>query len=260
MEWIGITNILLLGIFLIWESYNKKKGENLAMKEDSREIDYEKEKGKNLATKEDIDEITKIIESVKNEISFENQRKHTFIEQRTNRFINILYFAEKIHMYGSLLYSYLNYKYTDKKISILIEDINTTLLDLCHECRLASVTIEGDENILKRINTLRGSATNYAVFITGIAISASNYIKNWQELFKLANTESNNEVFLKSTKECIEQLNTVRAEYEESLSKEDGVLKQAIEEYSSLLKILYKQGFYLKFDFAGINENIRKDF
>lgn len=43
-------------------------------------------------------------------------------------------------------------------------------------------------------------------------------------------------------------------------TKEDRVLKQAIEEYSSLLKILYKQDFYLKFDFAGINENIRKDF
>ncbi len=65
MEWISITNILLLGIFLIWEGYNKKKGENLAIKEDSREIDYEKEKGKNLATKEDIADITRRIESVK---------------------------------------------------------------------------------------------------------------------------------------------------------------------------------------------------
>lgn len=66
MEWIGLTlEILLLGIFLIWEGYNKKKGENLAMKEDSRDINYEGEKGKNLATKEDIAKITKEIESVK---------------------------------------------------------------------------------------------------------------------------------------------------------------------------------------------------
>lgn len=258
MEWIVIIlQIILLGAFLFWEGYNKKKGENQALKEDSRAISYEGEKGKNLATKEDIAQITKEIEKVKNEISFESHRKHTFIEERTNRIIHILYLAEKIHMYGSLLYSYLNDKYADKKISILIEDVNMTLLDLCHECRLASVTIEGDEKILKRINTLRGSATNYAVFITGIGISASNHIKNWQELFKLANTESNNEVFFKSTKECIEQLNTVRAEYEENLSKEDRVLKQAIEEYSSLLKILYKQDFYLKFDFIDINEKVQ---
>ena len=76
MEWIGLTlQILLLGIFLIWEGYNKKKGENLAMKEDSREINYEGEKGKNLATKEDIAQITKEIESVRNEISAQNKEK-----------------------------------------------------------------------------------------------------------------------------------------------------------------------------------------
>lgn len=65
MDWTNITNILLLGIFLVWEGYNKKKGENLAMKEDSRDINYEGEKGKNLATKEDIADITRRIESVK---------------------------------------------------------------------------------------------------------------------------------------------------------------------------------------------------
>lgn len=59
MEWIGlILQIILLGAFLFWEGYNKKKGENQALKEDSRDINYEGEKGKNLATKEDIAHIT----------------------------------------------------------------------------------------------------------------------------------------------------------------------------------------------------------
>lgn len=67
MEWMGLVlQILLLGFFLIWEGYNKKKGENQALKEDSRDINYEGEKGKNLATKEDIAQITQQIESVKN--------------------------------------------------------------------------------------------------------------------------------------------------------------------------------------------------
>lgn len=61
-----VLQILLLGFFLIWEGYNKKKGENQALKEDSRDINYEGEKGKNLATKEDIAQITQQIESVKN--------------------------------------------------------------------------------------------------------------------------------------------------------------------------------------------------
>ena len=70
MEWVLLALMLLLqiwsiGLYYKWEGYNKKKGENHAMKEDSREIDYEKERGKNLATKEDIADITRRIESVK---------------------------------------------------------------------------------------------------------------------------------------------------------------------------------------------------
>lgn len=70
MQWVILTLILALQIWIIglyykWESYNKKKGEHLAMKEDSRDINYEVEKGKNLATKEDIADITRRIESVK---------------------------------------------------------------------------------------------------------------------------------------------------------------------------------------------------
>lgn len=70
MIWILLIFILILqiwsiGLYYKWESYNKKKGENLAMKEDSRDINYEGEKGKNLATKEDIAQITQQIESIK---------------------------------------------------------------------------------------------------------------------------------------------------------------------------------------------------
>lgn len=70
MEWVILIFILVLqiwsiGLYYKWKSYNKKKGENLAMKEDSRDINYEEEKGKNLATKQDIADITRRIESVK---------------------------------------------------------------------------------------------------------------------------------------------------------------------------------------------------
>lgn len=257
MEWIGlILQIILLGFFLIWEGYNKKKGENLAMKEDSREINYEGEKGKNLATKEDIAQITQELEKVKNEISFESQRKHTFIERRTNRMINILYLSEKFFMYGSLLYSFLNDKYSDKEMSILIKDINDGLLDLCHECRLASVTFE-DKKILEGINNLRNGSTKYATFIGSTAIAGLNYIRNWQKTFELANENNNNGAFLNSSKECIEQLNKVIIEYENKMFKEDKALKQHIEEYASLLRTLYKHDFYLKSDFMSINEEKR---
>lgn len=100
MEWIGLTlEILLLGIFLIWEGYNKKKGENLAMKEDSRDINYEGEKGKNLATKEDIAQITKEIELVKNEISVQKQRETEYLYKRNECFVNYLNCLDELDLY-----------------------------------------------------------------------------------------------------------------------------------------------------------------
>ena len=140
-----IGNVVWSIAFLFYQSYAKKKGENVAVKEDSKEIamltelgknmatksdiheitliaertkneaakesaqsiSYEKEKGKNLATKEDIEEITKGMEIIKNEISFENQRKHNFIEARTERFINILNRAGEIQSYQATLIYYL---------------------------------------------------------------------------------------------------------------------------------------------------------
>lgn len=258
MEWIVIIlQIILLGAFLFWEGYNKKKGENQALKEDSRDINYEGEKGKNLATKEDIAQITKEIEKVKNEISFESQRKHTFIEERTNRIIYILYLAEKIHMYGSILYFYLNDKYSDKKISILIEDINNTLLDLHHNCRLISITTSKDKKFLKQIDNLKNSATAYTVSIGYIAIKTLSILKNWQTFLDLANKNGGDKVYLKAVRESLEEFDKIRNEYEKNLSTEDKDLKRDIEEYASLLKILYNQDFYLKFDFIDINEKVQ---
>ena len=43
-------------IFKFVEQYFAQKGENIAQKEDNREIYYEKKKGEDLATKEDIEE------------------------------------------------------------------------------------------------------------------------------------------------------------------------------------------------------------
>ena len=90
-------------IFKFVEQYFAQKGENIAQKEDNREIYYEKKKGEDLATKEDIEEITKQIETVKSEISFENQRRHEFINQRTRRLLEILFLTEKLNEYQNIL-------------------------------------------------------------------------------------------------------------------------------------------------------------
>lgn len=96
MEWIGlILQIILLGVFLFCEGYNKKKGENQALKEDSRDINYEGEKGKNLATKEDIAQITQQIESVKDSYnkSLESHKIELQKELESHKYIMNLCFS-----------------------------------------------------------------------------------------------------------------------------------------------------------------------
>lgn len=85
MEFLGLLlQILFLGAFLMWEGYNKKKGENLAMKEDSRGINYEGEKGKNLATKEDVVEITKKIKETETEFTNQTEQLKSQLSLLTN--------------------------------------------------------------------------------------------------------------------------------------------------------------------------------
>lgn len=99
-----IMNIVMVGILLWIEAFSKRKGENAADIDDNREKYYEAEKGKNLATKEDIEQITKSVEQIKNEISYENLRKHNAIQERERRFLNVLHIAENIQMQQALVF------------------------------------------------------------------------------------------------------------------------------------------------------------
>lgn len=254
MEWIGlISQILLLGTFLFWEGYNKRKGENLAMKEDSRDINYEGEKGKNLATKEDIDGITKIIESVKNEISFESQRKHTFIEERTNRYIEILHLVEELQLYKSQLLYYLYDKNSVEKLSTLINEANKTFLMLLHENRILMVSTD-DEYTIKRSNNFVTSSQQYVVFLCYIASNAISHLSNWKIYFDLLNKSKDNSELSKMATDSLLQLSKTRNEFENNIKEKETKLYNDMVEYLSALKRLFKQEFYLKFDFIAKTE------
>lgn len=253
MEWTGlILQIILLGFFLIWEGYNKKKGENLAMKEDSRDINYEGEKGKNLATKEDIAQITKEIEKVKNEISFENQRKHTFIEQRTNRFINVLYWVELLQMYSNQLLCYLFDKNSAEKLSAITNEINSTLLKLTHDIRLIKATIGNHNNIIRVLDNINCSARTYSTFMIYTASDALKHLTDWKIFFELANKDTQNKTSAELAILSMNDLKRTQDKYRNDIKEKEKELYTNITEYLSLLKRLYMQDFYLKFDFVDI--------
>ena len=167
---IFLFEIAIIAILIFGKGYFSKKGENAAIVEDSRNTGYESKKGENLATKEDIEELTRKIEIVKNEISFENQRKHEFINQRTKRLLNILHHTEKLNEYQAILLYALYDKNSSERLIRLIEQINETLLDFLHECRIVYITIE-DKKLTDIISELIKESQQYAGYMCYIASS-----------------------------------------------------------------------------------------
>ena len=222
-------------IFKYIEQYSLQKGENAAQKEDMREIQYECKKGENIATKEDIKEITSQIETVKNEISFEKQRRHDFINQRTERLLKILYLTEKLNeQQGILLYTLYD-KHSSKRLISLIEQINGTLLSFLHECRIIYVTVE-DKDLTSRITNLIKDAQTYAGYMCYIASNASSHLTNWEDFLVLAEKNNNSTQLLNEAIKSQNSVEQIRKEFENNISGKKEALYDSQIKYGSPAK------------------------
>lgn len=234
-------------IFKFLEKYFAKKGENIAQKEDCREIHYEIKKGEDLATKEDIEEITKQIETVKSEISFENQRKHVFITQRTQRLLEILFLTEKLNEYQNILMFALYDQNSSSRLVSLIEQINETLLKLTHECRITIVTTH-DEELNNRMSKLVEKAQDYSHYMCYYASNASNNLVSWKYLLDFAEKRNEQSALNKAT-ELKEFVNKLRQEFEDGICDKQKALYDCQIEYLSKLNLMFESDFHLKGDF-----------
>ena len=266
--------------FLFYQTYAKKKGENIAAKEDSKEIamltelgknmatksdiheitliaertkneaakesaqniSYETEKGRNLATKEDIEEITKGMEIIKNEISFENQRKHNFIEARTERFINILNRAGEIQSYQATLMYYLYNNSSVDRIMDLIEQINKDMQIITYETRMILVSFE-DVSPLIPLSNLNDNVFHLGTEICVHASHAISYITNWNKMYEL-HIQTKEQSFIEK---AIENKN--KLEYlQKNISYEyKDKVQENMEEYILLLHRLFGNEIFIKY-------------
>lgn len=242
-------------LFKFIEQYFSQKGTNAAQIEDSRELAFETKKGEDLATKEDIKEITAQIETVKNEISFENQRRHEFIQQRTNRLLNILYLTEKLNEYQSiLLYSLYEGRSSDSLIS-LIEHVNDTLLKLLHESRIVYVTVK-DKELHSIISELKNKAQDYALYMCYIASTASSHMINKQSFLDLSERHNNSCELLKEAVKSSNAMECIRKEFENEISaKKDSLYDYQIK-YLSKLNRLFDCDFHLRLDSFSENDKM----
>lgn len=231
---------MLLDHFL--PSYFKRKGENKADKEDATDLAYLEEKGKNLATKEDIAELTKTIESVKQEVSFANQRQHNIIETRNKCLFELLECAASIENNKGLLLIY------SKNISM-----RDSIVELLHNTNKAIRTAISHSNYI--ITTYQSTVdlsvvASYAdairlhgVEIETLLINTISMIDNFNnqyELFKQSKDKNCFVVGMAIKNELFNESRYTQWEYAENLKKKE-------HEYMVFLRNLYRTDNILKY-------------
>lgn len=237
---------IITGLVQYTVAYIKEKGRGDAIKKNIRGTSYEEEKGKALATREDIEEVTNLIETVRSEVSFENQRKHSYIEQRTERFIKVLRLTEELYLCQSLLLYHLYDLNSADKLSQLIEKINMTLLDLVHECRMLTVSIDNEE-ITDKVYNLINSSQEHAGFLCYIASNAITHLRERKTFFDLSIQKNEKDLF-KRLLEHDADLMKIRKEFENRRKEKQDEFYDDVIKYLAALKRLFGKEFYLKLD------------
>lgn len=233
----AVLAIAALDVFL--KGYFSKKGNNTADKEDSRGINYEAEKGKNLATKEDIQEITNLVESVKKDVEFESQRKHDYIEKRTELFLSILKYAEEINQCGLLMYYYVNTENAEEKIDSLIkrvEDI-TTAASYNRNLLLVSDKNIQSEEAMRPLTELTHVIAVYGAELCVYGAQAMSFmsrIKGYADLYAIG--DKNQDDFMEIAMSVRNQL----SELQKKTDPRSKYAKEHTEKYMNYIAYLYK--------------------
>lgn len=87
-----------------------------------------------------------------------------------------------------------------------------------------------------------------------IAKNAINSLTDWKIFFDLANEDKTNNILSVLASKSMNDLNSIRQTYNNTIKDKENKLYNDITEYLSVLKQLYDQDFYLKFDFVDIPE------
>jgi len=234
-------------IDIVLKSYYSTKASDLATKEDIQEISFESEKGKNLATKEDIQEITRLAQSIKSDVSFESQRKHDFIEKRTELFLSILNNAEEIYRCHYLLTLYIQDYYAEEKIYSLIQKVNDDLRVISFNSRLLLASYPNQKE-LSPLNEL----TNILILFGGeISAHASNAISAMSKIKKYLKLYLDSDKELKYWKEAMAWDEVLTKSQNEIFDKFKYVndFTEKRTNYIIFLNKLYNSDFHLKYEY-----------
>lgn len=259
MDTFLLVSIILLQIVILWtQAFSKRKGENAADIDDNRRKYYEAEKGKNLATKEDIEQITKSIENIKNEISYENLRKHNAIQERERRFLNVLHIAEGIQMQQSIVYFSMYQVENASVMSDAIKETNKLLMELNHEYRLILSSYK-DKKALQNLNTLIKCLRPYATEICLAATNAATFMTSWKgyiDMFLQNSDDSVKNTVLHHAVKNKEGLEDYRANL---VFAEKEKVAEAISDYVVFLSRLFKVDFNINYEVPQVEPVVKNE-
>lgn len=239
---IGIATL----VDIVLRGYFSKKAENIALKQDAKDISYKTEKGKNFATKEDIQEITKLVESIKTEVSFENQRKHNFIEKRTELFLSVLNHAEDIQSCAFLLFIYVQSQYNEDRIYSLIQRVNDDIRAITHDSRIIMVSYFGSEKF-KELTDLANLAYKHGREVCANASNAASAMTTIRNVIQMSKDNDVGSPFLKEAVKYNSFLEGLRKELPFTFEKE---FVAKMTDYVLLLQRLFNKEFHLRYTSA----------
>lgn len=238
-------------------AFSKRKGENAADIDDNREKYYEAEKGKNLATKEDIEQITESIEKIKNEISYENLRKHNAIQERERRFLNVLHIAERIQMQQALVFYSMYQVENASRMMSCIKETNELLTELNHEYRLILASYK-DVKALQNLKDLVQHLRTYAIEICLAASNAATYMTSWRSFMDMFMQNGDSSVKATALKQAAINKASLDKYIEDLKFEEKDKVADAITDYLVFLCRLFKVDFNINYEVPAI-ESVKKD-
>lgn len=259
MTTILLILVILMEACLIWmQAFSKQKGENAADIDDNREKYYEAEKGKNLATKEDIEQITASIESIKNEISYENLRKHNAIQERERRFLNVLHIAESMQMQQAMVF-YSMYQVENASVMInAIKETNKLLMELNHEYRLI-ISSYKDTSSLENLNSLVTCLRPYATEICVAATNAASFMTSWKSFMDMFLQNSDSSVRTTALQQAAVNKEGLEQYRDKLIFDEKDKVVNAISDYVVFLSRLFKVDFNINYEVPKVEPVIKKD-
>jgi hypothetical protein len=202
---------------------------------------YLKKKGANLADKEDIEELTSAQEKEKNK----KLREHEFLCERKESFIRFLNHIDEFDIYKYRMdMIFCNDKDEDIAWNFLKDADNSYLrmMQAYHQIKI----YDDNGDTQKKIDEIYNDAEDYAAFIIKTLTAIQSEIKQIADFMKQPDTGDRSSGMFTRHKTNIKNLQT---EYEENKKAHENKYKSSHSASTDLMLALFKDGFHLKKDY-----------